>query len=736
MMAYAPAGAPICLPVDGDEDDPELGSLDPSVTEIGRFARAPLCIAIAMFGMVCVAIPVALGFPWPIVVGGCLLVGCLILSLTANDTGRKAPRYATHGAFFFAIAVLASAVFYVGVPPVVTVYCSGVMMLAGAHLLGARVTVLWSFPTVGLTAAAVLFPPEQLREIAPLATILSRNGALLTMVALAVAFRRASDRRSVQLIRNATTDALTGLTNRRGLGTALTDALQRSARSGRQGAVVSIDIDGLKAVNDTLGHEAGDALIKVVADRIASSVREIDTAARLGGDEFVVLLSEYDERDGATVFARRLLNRLSEPCEVGGETLEPSASMGIAHFPGASSRPDELMHRADEAMYEAKRAGGRRIVSGDDQRVTRTEHPTARLRRPKKRSLQTEGKSATGSALARGNLESILGPSKLPVYCALAMFGLLTIVLPLVLGLPGLSIIGMLLVACLGYALWTMDSGHPASHHAFHVAYFLSLFGVAYAVFGRGLSPVLTVYIPAMMLLAAAHLLGAKAAFVWVVPTIAASTAAVLFPPAEPEMAMPPLLLALVRSGTLFTILAFAVAFRQSSDRQSAQLLRSASTDPLTGLANRRAIVRAIGDALARTGRHGRGALVMIDFDGLKDVNDRLGHEAGDDLLRAAADCIASSIREVDVAARLGGDEFVVLLAEYDVAHGAEAFARRLLKSFSEPCLVGGEMITSSASIGIAYFPSSSNQPDDLLQRADEAMYQAKRAGGGRIVSC
>ncbi len=124
-----------------------------------------------------------------------------------------------------------------------------------------------------------------------------------------------------------------------------------------------------------------------------------------------------------------------------------------------------------------------------------------------------------------------------------------------------------------------------------------------------------------------------------------------------------------------------------------------------------------------------------IDFDGLKSENDRLGHEAGDDLLRAAANRIAECIRDVDTAARLGGDEFVVLLAEYDVAHGGEAFARRLLGSFSEPCLVGGEMIPTSASLGIAYFSSDSVTTDELLQRADEAMYQAERAGGSRIVS-
>ncbi len=733
MMAYAPAGVSGGIPADEAEDLLESESPPECENEISRFARLPLYLSIAMFAMICIVVPIALGFPLFLIVGGCLLVGCLVVSLTANDAGRRAPRYASHGAYCCAIGVLGSAVFQVGVNPVVIVYCSGVMMLAGAQLLGARVTIYWSIPTMGLAAATASIPQDEIREVAALASIVCRDGALLTMVALAVAFRRANDRQSAELLKTATTDALTGLANRRALGTALTDALHRSARFRRQGALVSIDLDGLKAVNDTLGHEAGDVLIDTVATRIGASVREIDTAARLGGDEFVVLLADHDVPDGAEIFARRLLTAIAQPFEVAGEIIEPSASIGIAHFPGVSDQPDAIMQRANEAMYRAKRAGGRRIVTSDDD-------PTSQQALPSQGpaesavSVGAEGKSAPSSEPERATRGAMSGPSRLPVYCAVIVFGLLTIALPLALGLTGLGSLGTVAVLCLAYSLSAIDTGRRAATYAFHVAYLFSLAGVVYAVFILGLLPVLTVYIPAMLLLAAAHLLGARAAFVWLVPTLGIATAAVLFPPAV-SIEVSSLLLAFVRSGTLFAILAFSVAFRQSYDEQSNRLRQNATTDPLTGLSNRRAIVGAIDDALARASRHGRGALVMIDVDGLKSVNDRLGHEAGDDLLRAAANRIAECIRDVDTAARMGGDEFVVLLAEYDVAHGAEAFARRLLGSFSEPCLVGGEMIPTSASLGIAYFSSDSVTTDELLQRADEAMYQAKRAGGSRIVS-
>ena len=141
----------------------------------------------------------------------------------------------------------------------------------------------------------------------------------------------------------------------------LRHALGRAQRFGRSGALVFLDLDGLKRVNDEHGHEAGDELLRQIAARIRRLTRGMDIAARLGGDEFVMLLSEYEDPKGAEIFSRKLLAAIRAPFSIGGESLAPSASIGIAEFPAVASDAEALLARADQAMYAAKHAGGARI---------------------------------------------------------------------------------------------------------------------------------------------------------------------------------------------------------------------------------------------------------------------------------------------------------------------------------------------------------------------------------------
>ena len=156
----------------------------------------------------------------------------------------------------------------------------------------------------------------------------------------------------------ATHDGLTGLPNRPMLEDRANQALAASRRDGRQTGVLFIDLDRFKKVNDTLGHHAGDELIRQVADRLRLELRELDTLARLGGDEFVVLLSEVDGEVGATGVAARLIAAVAQPFAVRGHELFVSCSIGIAVAPGAGNDYETLLQHADVAMYNAKAAGG------------------------------------------------------------------------------------------------------------------------------------------------------------------------------------------------------------------------------------------------------------------------------------------------------------------------------------------------------------------------------------------
>lgn len=159
-----------------------------------------------------------------------------------------------------------------------------------------------------------------------------------------------------QLTRQAFHDGLTGLANRALFRDRLDQALVRSARTREVHAVLLADLDGFKHVNDSLGHDAGDALLEQVSRRFDDVVRGGDTLARLGGDEFVILLQGAHEAQAVAV-ATRLLERLSEPVAIAGKELVMGASIGIVLHGGGSGRSDDLIRHADVAMYAAKDAG-------------------------------------------------------------------------------------------------------------------------------------------------------------------------------------------------------------------------------------------------------------------------------------------------------------------------------------------------------------------------------------------
>ena len=165
-----------------------------------------------------------------------------------------------------------------------------------------------------------------------------------------------------ELTRQAFHDSLTGLANRALFRDRLEQSLARSSRSGDQLAVLFVDLDGFKQVNDTLGHGAGDELLQVVACRFATTVRPADTLARLGGDEFALLLEQADENLAVAV-AERLLGELSGAVEIGGREMALGASIGVVVHEGGAGESGELMRDADLAMYAAKRQGrGRHAV--------------------------------------------------------------------------------------------------------------------------------------------------------------------------------------------------------------------------------------------------------------------------------------------------------------------------------------------------------------------------------------
>ncbi|HEU0073553.1 MAG TPA: bifunctional diguanylate cyclase/phosphodiesterase [Dehalococcoidia bacterium] len=152
-------------------------------------------------------------------------------------------------------------------------------------------------------------------------------------------------------------DELTGLANRSYFMERLTDALARSQRRQGHVSVLFLDFDGFKRLNDTMGHPAGDQLLKEAAARFAGTVRGGEMAARLGGDEFTFVLEDLREREGAEALATRILTLLEQPFSIDGHEVVMSASVGVAFNDGPYCSADELVRRADVALYQAKADG-------------------------------------------------------------------------------------------------------------------------------------------------------------------------------------------------------------------------------------------------------------------------------------------------------------------------------------------------------------------------------------------
>jgi diguanylate cyclase (GGDEF)-like protein/PAS domain S-box-containing protein len=204
------------------------------------------------------------------------------------------------------------------------------------------------------------FSPDRVFEcvFAPVVSKPENTVQSIVVMAHDITLRKAAEEQSWQ---QANHDQLTGLPNRRLFLYQLQQDFNHAERFGLAIALLFIDLDGFKAVNDTLGHEAGDVLLRLAADRLNTCVRESDTIARLGGDEFTVLLKGMVDVEQTRIVAQKILDALIKPFHSQQDIMRISGSIGIAFYPGDASTQEGLIKAADHAMYEAKRQGRNQI---------------------------------------------------------------------------------------------------------------------------------------------------------------------------------------------------------------------------------------------------------------------------------------------------------------------------------------------------------------------------------------
>jgi diguanylate cyclase (GGDEF)-like protein len=152
-------------------------------------------------------------------------------------------------------------------------------------------------------------------------------------------------------------DYLTDLPNRALLLDVLNHSIALARRNKHKAAILFLDLDGFKKVNDTLGHDAGDLLLKAVSGRLKETIRDSDMVARVGGDEFILVLDNIESDANATLVARKIIGALSIPFDLMGLPAHIGGSIGISMFPNDAESPSGLVKQADEAMYLAKQSG-------------------------------------------------------------------------------------------------------------------------------------------------------------------------------------------------------------------------------------------------------------------------------------------------------------------------------------------------------------------------------------------
>jgi diguanylate cyclase (GGDEF)-like protein len=483
-------------------------------------------------------------------------------------------------------------------------------------------------------------------------------------------------------------DPLTGCLNRRGFDERLAQERSKADRSGHPFSLVLIDLDSFKAVNDTHGHQVGDDLLVWTARTLQEGVRSEDVVGRVGGDEFALLLVGAGPTE-AEVLVERL-----------GAALDRSspASLGVASHPAEATSENDLRQLADQRLYAAKaRRSGRPEAVLDTAAIARRPPETGR-REVSARERRQQSISDLGLI---GALNFGVGLVHLVAFRSAAAnhrFLLTTLAAGLALAVAMLTLAPV--VARSRRAGAIMATVTPF-YYGLALALTAADGGVGSLYFIGTITPLPIIFL-STPLARAVPIAG-------VVVTGAVVQALLIGTPST-------WYLVLHLAGILGISYTCAVQGAAAA-RQRKLLTRLSMVDGLTDCLNRRGFEERFGAERARVERHGGSlSLLLLDLDGFKQVNDTLGHAAGDDLLRWVAATTDEAVRAHDVVGRLGGDEFVVLLSDCP-ADQVGLIAERTREALAA---------RTGVSLGTATLGPDGDDFDDLYRRADERLYAEK----------
>jgi diguanylate cyclase (GGDEF)-like protein len=594
--------------------------------------------------------------------------------------------------------------------------------------------------------------------------VLAHALVLNALTVLVYLSRRRIDALLAQVSALSNQDPLTRLPNRRHVELTLPVAVADATEGRRQLSAVVLDLDHFKRINDQQGHALGDEVLVGVAQRLRSATGERASVARLGGEEFLVIDVVDDPDDGAA-----LASRLHAVVGAGAGPVPVTCSVGVATRPPPAGDVDVvewgwgLVAQADQAMYQAKQTGRDRVVqaAADPGHVGRRGQTTS----PPSRAGTLNG-SLTGS-LPGPRPRRFVGSGGRPGRpgcptqrhpggerdheAGLRMVGRFTFWL----GLLGLTAV---LVNLLLTDLVPAGPGRTGYQVcAVYLAAVTMLMLIRPVAGARAMPLILLSGIPMWVVLQSAHAADRQtlSSAVTLLPIVAFAawlTGPRLF--AVHLLAVPVALsvalqgvgwsggdiaVQAVTSSVTIAVVSLQVFWLRRRGERLVRAVEALSvTDPLTGLANRRHLDEH-ADAVVQLARRDRAkvAVLVIDMDHFKTINDSLGHAAGDQVLRSVGRALSGLLGPDDAAARIGGEE-LMLLAAMDGERDALARAEQVRRSVEQQCNTDAGAVTCSIGVAVASPPDHVDPVAwvwELYAVADRALYRAKEQGRNRVVA-
>ena len=582
-------------------------------------------------------------------------------------------------------------------------------------------------------------------------------------------------RREAQALQLSLTDSMTGAHNRRSIIALLDTELAHSQRHGKSLAVALLDLDHFKHINDTWGHSAGDMVLRETVTLLKSCLRQIDAVGRFGGEEFLLLLPDTSPEGALQTVerCREKLTRLKLFAE-NGDAIRVSASFGLTgNDLGFEPTSEMLISAADAALYRAKQGGRNQVVQEDGpaQPLARSQlrrNVASSPRRQLAPLLKSLGSAQAWRQRIAGVLQwSPVAKAGLVIAIMTNMYATFLLWLLYVLHrqdhaqLINMAVMPDLVHLVLGFiggavlilaSSLLLRSRRPDSLLFQHIALQYCGFTAAGLGYAIGILSMPTGIILVCLLLAGFILFEGVVALLSFI-TMLVAIVLIAYGCALGYMPYAPLLAnastayqfiapAWVLGNYLFVAFVLVVVtvlidhvLGRWREREE-EIHKLGLTDALTRVHNRHSIVSLLEKEVARTLRHGPPlAVVILDLDHFKQVNDTWGHPTGDLVLQTTTGVLSTVIRQCDTIGRFGGEEFLLLLQDTTMA-GACALVERCRARLEETQVRAnnGEEFSISASFGLA-----SNEQclelsaEVLIKAADQALYRAKAGGRNRV---